>query len=91
MTSKTQAAIEPRLIDMNGICIALSCSRPMAYRYVEGGDLDTIMQGRRRFATPKMIDECIERLRAKGSPKPSEAINNRWRKKPKGASAHLHG
>ena len=74
------AAIEPRMINLDGICIALSCSRPKAYSLIEDGTLETIMLGRRRFATPKMIDECIERLRANGSPKPSEAVNNRWRK-----------
>jgi hypothetical protein len=67
MTTKTAAAIEPRLLDMNAICIALSCSRPQAYGCIEDSiTLDTIMHGRRRFATPEMIDECIERRAQEG-------------------------
>jgi hypothetical protein len=81
MSTKTAAAIEPRLLDVAAICIKLSCSRPLVYHYFEDGTLDFIMQGRRRFATKEMIEDCIERLAAMGKPKPSEAVNNRWRKK----------
>jgi hypothetical protein len=81
MSTKTAAAIEPRLLDVNAICIKLSCSRPLAYKYFEDGTLDFIMQGRRHFATHEMIEDCIQRLSAMGKPKPSEAVNNRWRKK----------
>jgi hypothetical protein len=81
MSTKTATAIEPALLDVNAIQIKLSCSKPLVYRYFEDGTLKFIMQGRRRFATHKMIDDCIQRLAEMGGPKPSESVNNRWRKK----------
>jgi hypothetical protein len=89
-TKPAAAAIEPRLLDTRAICIKLSCSKPLLDRYFENGTLDFIMQGRRRFCTAEMIEECIQRLAAMGKPKPSEAVNNRWRpNKKEGASVKV--
>lgn len=89
-TKPAAAAIEPRLLDVNAICIKLSCSKPLAYKYFQDGTLRYIMQGRRRFATHEMIEECIAHLAEMGGPKPSEATNNRWRpNKKEGASVKV--
>jgi hypothetical protein len=89
-TKPAAAVIEPRLLDVNTICIKLSCSRPLAYKYFQDGTLGYIMQGRRRFATHEMIEECIQRLAKMGGPKPNEATNNRWRpNKKEGASVKV--
>ena len=87
MTKPVAAAVEPALLSVENVCIKLQCSKPVVYRKFENGELDFVMQGRRRFVTHQMIDEYIARLNAGDKPKPSEAVNNRWRpNKKEGAS-----
>jgi excisionase family DNA binding protein len=82
MTVKPVAVpVEPALLDVKDTCITLRCSKPVVYRLFEEGMLDFVMQGRRRFVTRAMINEYIARLSAGDKPKPSETVNNRWRKK----------
>jgi predicted DNA-binding transcriptional regulator AlpA len=52
----------PRLLPIDDACHELGkISRPRLYDLINGGELQSVMLGRRRFITSKSIDELIRR------------------------------
>jgi excisionase family DNA binding protein len=56
----------------------LSCSVSTVYRLVADGHLATFLIGRKRYASPRALDVCVEKLEQLDAPLPSESgLNNR--------------
>ena len=71
--SKRHAALT-----MEQVAESLSCSVSTVYRLVADEHLATFLIGRKRYASPRALDECVEQLEQLHAPLPSESgLNNR--------------
>ena len=61
---------------MDGVADSLNCSVPVVYRLIAEGHLTTFRIGRRRYASPRAIRECVERLEKLGAVLPAESGGN---------------
>src|ERR1700722_8751773 len=63
---------------MEQVADELSCSVSTVYRLVADGHLTTFLIGRKRYSSPRALDECVEKLEQLEAPLPSESgLNNR--------------
>ena len=65
------------LYDMDDAGIALSMSVPKVYELINGGALETVKIGTRRFTTLEMMNACVEKLRSADTPAPNDVPNNK--------------
>jgi excisionase family DNA binding protein len=61
---------------MDGVADAMNCSVPTVYRLVEDGYLTTFRIGRRRYASPRAVRKCVERLEEIGAVLPAQSGGN---------------
>jgi excisionase family DNA binding protein len=69
-------SVQRAALTMEQIAEALSCSKPTVYRLVSDGHLATFLIGRKRYASPKAVHACVERLEKLGAVLPSESGGN---------------
>ena len=71
---------EPRVLlaalTMDETAASLSCSVPTAYRLVSEGHLKTFLIGRKRYASPRALNECVERMEKLGVVLPAQSVGN---------------
>jgi predicted DNA-binding transcriptional regulator AlpA len=87
IAKKTKAAPTPRVertepsvslaaLTMDQIAVALGCSVPTVYRLANEDLIKTFTIGRRRYASPRAVAECVALLEAKGSVLPIDTGAN---------------
>jgi excisionase family DNA binding protein len=63
-------------LTIDQVSAALSCSVPTVYRLISDGHLTTFLIGRKRYASPRALHACVERLEQLGSVLPSQSGGN---------------
>jgi excisionase family DNA binding protein len=63
-------------LTIDDVAAALSCSVPTVYRLVSDGHLKTFLIGRKRYASPRALDACVEGLEKLGAVLPAESGGN---------------
>jgi excisionase family DNA binding protein len=83
MASKTERRKEqqpeqprPAALTMDDVAAALRCSVPTVYRLVSDGHLKTFLIGRKRYASPRALEACVEGLEKLGSVLPAQSGGN---------------
>jgi excisionase family DNA binding protein len=66
----------PAALTIDQVAAALSCSVPTVYRLVSDGHLTTFLIGRKRYASPRALHACVERLEQLGAVLPSQSGGN---------------
>lgn len=81
-TSPDQIGIAPAALTMSQIAAALSTSIPTAYRLANEGLLVTFTIGRKRYASPRAVQDCVQKLEERGAVLPMQSpASNRPRKR----------
>ena len=63
-------------LTIDQVAASLSVSVPTVYRLVSKGHLKTFLIGRKRYASPRALDACVDELEKLGAVLPSQSGGN---------------
>lgn len=64
----------PQVFTVKEAFQALKVSRPVGYRLLNTGTLESYTLGRRRYVTAAMLDRCVDRLSRAAGPRPCSRV-----------------